>query len=183
MNLFRPEYALSMGVAVALALLFPVTKHLRRDERKSYYTLQIITLFGRDTLTELRQSLIAAEAEVTGGAGLRVSPFADAVDGASLLQRAGFALPVTDVDRVTVRYSHPLKLMADLRAMGETNALSDRRPFLHRATLGRAAAIYAERFANSDGRIRATFEVLFLTGWAPHPDHAKPRPGLRRRIS
>ena len=83
-------------------------------------------LLGGATLTELRQSLLEAEAELSGGAGLRVSPFADGLDAAGLLQRAGFALPVADVDRVTVRYDHPLKLMADLRAMGETNVLVDR---------------------------------------------------------
>jgi SAM-dependent methyltransferase len=136
-------------------------------------------LFGRDTLTELRQSLIAAEAEVSGGAGLRISPFADAVDAASLLQRAGFALPVTDVDRVTVRYSHPLQLMADLRAMGETNALVDRaRQPLSRPVLARAFEIYAERFALADGRFPATFEIVTVTGWAPHPSQQQPlKPG------
>lgn len=136
-------------------------------------------LFGGETLTELRQSLLQAEIEVFGGAGPRVSPFADAIDGAGLLQRAGFALPVADIDRVTVRYDHPVKLMADLRAMGETNVLFDRnrRP-LTRTVLGRMSELYAERFALPDGRIPATFEIISLTGWAPHESQQKPlKPG------
>jgi SAM-dependent methyltransferase len=141
--------------------------------------LFIGAILGGETLTELRQSLIAAEAEIRGGAGPRVSPFADPSDGAGLLHRAGFALPVADVDRVTVRYAHPLKLMADLRAMGETNVLLERAPQpLNRAVLARAFEIYAERFADPDGRVPATFEILTLTGWAPHPEQQKPlRPG------
>jgi SAM-dependent methyltransferase len=136
-------------------------------------------LFGGETLTELRQSLLQAEIDLYGGAGPRVSPFADAIDGAGLLQRAGFALPVADVDRVTVRYDHPIKLMADLRAMGEANILvdRDRRP-LTRAVIGRMSEIYAERFALPDGRIPATFEIIGLTGWAPHESQQKPlKPG------
>ncbi len=141
--------------------------------------LFIGALFGGGTLTELRQSLIAAEAEVSGGAGLRVSPFADALDAAGLLQRAGFALPVADVERVTVRYDHPLKLMADLRAMGETNALVDRaRQPLGRPVLARAFDLYKERFGLADGRIPATFEIVSVTGWAPDPSQPQPlRPG------
>jgi len=134
---------------------------------------------GGATLNELRQSLLAAEVEVTGGAGPRVSPFADGLDAAGLLQRAGFALPVADVDRLTVLYPHPLKLMADLRAMGETNVLTDRprRP-LSRAVLARMCDIYTERFGRSDGRIPATFEIVSLTGWAPHASQPKPlKPG------
>ncbi len=132
-----------------------------------------------ETLTELRQSLIAAEAELTGGAGQRVSPFADPADGASLLQRAGFALPVADVDRVRVRYAHPLKLLSDLRAMGETAVMADRHPRkLTRSVLARACEIYLERFAEADGRIAATFEILTLTGWAPHESQQTPlKPG------
>ncbi|HTI67843.1 MAG TPA: methyltransferase domain-containing protein [Caulobacteraceae bacterium] len=136
-------------------------------------------LFGGETLTELRQSLIAAEAELADGAGLRVSPFADGLDAAGLLQRAGFTLPVADVERLTVRYDHPLKLMADLRAMGETNALTDRarRP-LTRPVLARASEIYRERFGLPDGRIPATFEVVAVTGWAPHASQPQPlKPG------
>ena len=136
-------------------------------------------VLGGASLTELRQSLTAAEAELSDGAGPRVAPFADTFDAAGLLQRAGFALPVADLDRVTVRYAHPLKLIADLRAMGETNVLIDRarRP-LSRRVLARACEIYAERFAEADGRVRATFDILTMTGWAPHPDQQKPlRPG------
>jgi SAM-dependent methyltransferase len=141
--------------------------------------LLIGAILGGATLTELRQSLIAAEAELTGGAGLRVSPFADVSDAAGLLQRAGFALPVADIERVTVRYDHPLKLMADLRAMGETNALVDRarRP-LSRPVLARAFEIYRERFGLAGGRIPATFDIVALTGWAPAPSQPQPlRPG------
>lgn len=139
-------------------------------------------MFGGETLTELRQSLIAAEAELSGGAGPRVSPFAEAYDGAGLLQRAGFALPVADLDRVTVRYAHPLKLLADLRAMGETNVMLERpRQPLTRAILARAFEIYQQRFGEADGRVPATFEILTLTGWAPHPDQQKPlKPGSAR---
>jgi SAM-dependent methyltransferase len=136
-------------------------------------------LLGGATLTELRQALTAAELDLTGGAGPRVSPFADAIDGAGLLQRAGFAMPVADVDRVRVRYANPLALLADLRAMGETNVLRDshRRP-LTRALIGRMCEIYAERFADPDGRLVATFEIITLTGWAPHADQPRPlRPG------
>ena len=136
-------------------------------------------ILGGSTLTELRQCLTEAEAELTGGAGLRVSPFADTYDAAGLLQRAGFALPVADVDRVVVRYPSPLKLIDDLRAMGETNALTDRaRQPLSRAVLARAAEIYAARFSEPDGRMVATFDIITMTGWAPHPDQQQPlRPG------
>ena len=103
----------------------------------------------------------------------------DLSDAAGLLQRAGFALPVADVDRVTVRYAHPLKLLADLRQMGETNALAERHPRrLSRAVLGRAFELYVERFAEADGRVPATFEILTLTGWAPHASQQQPlKPG------
>jgi SAM-dependent methyltransferase len=136
-------------------------------------------LLGGQTLTELRQSLVAAESEILGGAGSRVSPFADMQDAASLLQRAGFALPVADLDRVNVTYAHPLKLMADLRQMGETSVLADRHPrALTRTVLARAAEIYVERFGDADGRIPATFEIITLTGWSPHESQQQPlRPG------
>lgn len=141
--------------------------------------LFIGALLGGSTLIELRQSLMAAEAELLGGAGSRVSPFADAYDAAGLLQRAGFALPVADVDRVTVRYRHPLALMADLRRMGETNVLAERHPRpLTRGLLARASEIYLERYGEADGKVPATFEILTLTGWAPHESQQKPlRPG------
>jgi SAM-dependent methyltransferase len=136
-------------------------------------------LLGGETLTELRQALAEAEAEVRGGAAPRVSPFAEVRALGALLQRAGFALPVIDQDRRTVRYDSALHLMRDLRAMGATNALveRDRRP-LPRAVLVRAAAIYAERFSDPDGRVRATFDVISLSGWAPHESQQKPlKPG------
>jgi SAM-dependent methyltransferase len=139
-------------------------------------------ILGGATLTELRAALTDAELEIRGGAGPRVSPFADAYDAAGLLQRAGFALPVADVDRVTVRYDHALALMADLRAMGETSVITEGagRP-LTRALIARAAEIYAQRFAAADGRIGATFEILTLTGWSPHESQQQPlRPGSAR---
>jgi len=129
--------------------------------------LFIGAFLGGVTLTELRQSLVAAESEILGGAGSRVSPFADAQDAANLLQRAGFVQPVTDIDTVTVTYEHPLKLLADLRQMGETSVLADRHPKpLTRALLQRTFEIYLEKFGTDDGRIPATFEILTLTGWA-----------------
>lgn len=136
-------------------------------------------IFGGATLTELRQCLLAAESELTGGASMRVSPFADAIDAAGLLQRAGFALPVADVDRVKVRYSHPIKLLHDLRRMGETSVLLDRsRKPLGRKVLFRALELYVERFGEADGKIPATFEIVSVTGWAPHDSQQKPlRPG------
>jgi SAM-dependent methyltransferase len=143
--------------------------------------LFIGAFLGGSTLTELRQCLVAAEAELTGGAGQRVSPFADPRDAAGLLQRAGFALPVADVDKVTARYPHAMKLLADLRRMGETNVLADRHPrALTRVVLGRAVEIYADRFAEPDGRLPATFEILTLTGWAPHEDQPKSRGPARK---
>jgi len=145
--------------------------------------LLLAALLGGSTLVELRTSLFEAELAEEGGVSPRVSPTVDVADAPALLQRAGFAMPVADSESITVTYPNILALMRDLRGMGETNALVARRRFLSRATLARAAAIYAQRFANPDGRIRATFEMLFLTGWAPHPDHAKPRPGARRRIA
>ncbi len=134
---------------------------------------------GGSTLTELRQALTDAESEILGGVGSRVSPFADSRDAAGLLQRAGFALPVADVDRVNVSYEHPLRLMADLRQMGETNVLADRHPrALTRTLLARAAEIYAQRFSGPDGRVSATFEIVTLTGWAPHASQPQPlQPG------
>jgi SAM-dependent methyltransferase len=139
-------------------------------------------LLGGATLTELRRCLMEADSELGGGAGPRVSPFLDAFDGGALLQRAGFALPVVDTDQVVVRYDHPLALMADLRAMGETNVLLERPAApLTRGVLARAGELYAERFAGPDGRIAATFEIVTLTGWAPHPDQQRPlAPGSAR---
>lgn len=130
--------------------------------------LFIAAFFGGVTLTELRQSLVAAESEILGGAGSRVSPFADVADAAGLLSRAGFQQPVTDIDKVTVTYAHPLKLLYELRQMGETSVLADRHPKkLTRALLNRTAELYFERFGTEDGRVPATFEIVTLTGWAP----------------
>ena len=141
--------------------------------------LFIGAIFGGATLTELRQALLQAEDEVSGGASFRVSPFADAIDAAGLLQRAGFALPVADVDRVKVRYAHPIELLRDLRRMGETSVLLERsRKPMSRRMLMRAMEIYVERFAEADGRVPATFEIVAVTGWAPHDSQQKPlRPG------
>jgi SAM-dependent methyltransferase len=141
--------------------------------------LLLAAMIGGDTLTELRQSFAAAEAECEGGASPRVAPFVDLRDVGSLLQRAGLALPVTDVDRITVRYDSAFALMADLRRMGATNTLIERRRRpTRRATMLRMAEIYAERFSDRDGRIRATFDIVWLSGWAPHESQQKPlKPG------
>jgi SAM-dependent methyltransferase len=141
--------------------------------------LLLAAMVGGDTLTELRQAFAQAEAECEGGVSPRVAPFADLRDVGALLQRAGFALPVTDVDRVVVRYDSAFALMADLRRMGATNILAERRRTpTRRATLLRMAEIYTRRFADPDGRIRATLDVIWLSGWAPHESQPKPlRPG------
>ena len=141
--------------------------------------LFLACLLGGDTLTELRQSLTAGEAEILAGAAPRVAPFADLRALGALLQRAGFALPVVDLERVVVRYGDMIALMRDLRAMGATNILVARsRRFLRRDVLARAGQIYAERFADEDGRLRATFDLVWLSGWAPHESQQKPlKPG------
>jgi len=140
--------------------------------------LLLAAMFGGQTLIELRTVLFEAELAEEGGVSPRVSPAIELADAAALLQRAGFALPVADSERVTVTYPDMLALMRDLRGMGETNALAARRRGgLRRSTLARAAALYAERFGNRDGRIPASFEILFLCGWAPHPSQPQP---LRR---
>ena len=141
--------------------------------------LLLAAMIGGDTLTELRQCFAAAEAECEGGVSPRVAPFADLRDVGGLLQRAGFALPVTDLDHIVVRYDNALALTADLRRMGATNILVERRRTpTRRATLLRVAQIYAERFADPDGRIRATYDVIWLSGWAPHESQPKPlQPG------
>jgi SAM-dependent methyltransferase len=141
--------------------------------------LFVACLLGGRTLTELRQSFAEAEAALEGGVSPRVAPTGDVRDLGGLLQRAGFALPVVDTETVTVRYADPFGLMRDLRAMGLTNALSERsrRP-LRRATLVAAAEAYARRFADPDGRVRASFELIWLSGWAPAPGQQKPlKPG------
>ena len=134
---------------------------------------------GAGTLAELRESLLAAETELHGGASPRVLPFTDVRDAGALLQRAGLALPVADVETVTVRYDSLFGLVADLRAMGETSPLLDRsrRPGTRRL-FARAAEIYAERFSDPDGRIRASFSIVWMSGWAPDASQQRPlRPG------
>jgi len=145
--------------------------------------LLLAALAGGDTLTELRQCFAAAEIETQGGISPRVIPFLDVREAGALLHRAGFALPVADVDRVIVRYSSAIALMHDLRAMGATNPLVERsRRALRRATLARVVQIYADRFSDPDKRIRATFEIVWLSGWAPHPAQQKPlAPGSAKR--
>ncbi len=144
--------------------------------------LLIAALFGGETLHELRAALATAEVETLGGLSPRVSPMGEVRDLGALLQRAGFALTVADSRRFDVSYATPLALMRDLRAMGETNVLHDRlrRP-LRRDMLALACAAYADRFGTDDGRVTATFEVIFLTGWAPAPGQQQPlRPGSAR---
>jgi SAM-dependent methyltransferase len=137
--------------------------------------LFLAALIGGASLSELRDAFAAAEAEIEGGVSPRVAPFADVRDLGALLQRAGFALPVADVDRLVVRYASPLALMHDLRRMGATNALVERRRVpLARATLRRMMEIYAERFADPDGRVPATFEIVWLSGWAPDASQQQP---------
>jgi SAM-dependent methyltransferase len=136
-------------------------------------------MLGGATLWQLRQALAAAESEIENGLSPRVSPFADLRDAAGLLQRAGFALPVADSETIDVEYANALELMRELSAMGESNLVVERRRGLaRRATLLRAAEIYRERFTQTSGRIAASFEVLFLHGWAPHESQPKPlKPG------
>jgi SAM-dependent methyltransferase len=141
--------------------------------------LFMAALLCGDTLTELRQAFAQAESEIEGGISPRVAPFADLRDLGALLQRAGFALPVVDSEKLVVRYDSAFALMRDLRAMGATNVLVERRKTpLRRATLMRIAEIYSDRFGDPDGRIRATFEIGWMTGWAPHESQQKPlKPG------
>jgi NADH dehydrogenase [ubiquinone] 1 alpha subcomplex assembly factor 5 len=146
--------------------------------------LFLATFFGGETLGELRDALLEAEIAECGGAGPRVSPFADVRDAGGLLQRAGFALPVVDTDTLTVSYTSALDLMRDLRGMGEANAVAERRRnFTRRSTILRAAAIYADKHADEEHRIPATFQILTMTGWAPHdsqPRALKPGSAAQR---
>jgi SAM-dependent methyltransferase len=144
--------------------------------------LLLAAMLGGDTLTELRQSFLAAESELEEGASPRVAPFADVRDLGGLLQRAGFALPVADAEMLHVGYASPLDLMREVKAMGASNMLVARRRIpMRRATFARACEIYVERFGRSDGRVTATFEVLTITGWAPHESQQRPlEPGSAR---
>jgi SAM-dependent methyltransferase len=141
--------------------------------------LFLAALLGGDTLAELRESFAVAESELAGGVSPRVAPFPDLRDMGALLQRAGFALPVADVDRVVVRYPSPLALMEDLRRMGAANPLVERRRVpLRRAVLMRMMEVYGERFGDPDGKIRARFDIVWLSGWAPHHSQQQPlQPG------
>ena len=169
-------------VASALALhivddlpgaLVQIRRALRPDG------LFLACLPGGQTLHELRTCLAAGESEISGGASPRVAPFADLRDLGALLQRAGFALPVTDIETLTLRYDSMFALLRDLRRMGATNVLAARsKKFLRRDVLARAAAIYGEKFADADGRVRATVELIYLSGWCPHESQARPlQPG------
>jgi SAM-dependent methyltransferase len=180
-NLELPEGALDLAVSVLAlhsindlpGLLVQIRRALKPDG------LFMAALFGGDTLRELRESLAAGESEASGGISPRVAPFADVRDMGGLLQRAGFALPVADVERTTVRYRELGTLVNDLRAAGETNVLTQRlKKPMSRKVLASSVAHYIERHAEPDGRLRATFEVIYLTGWAPHESQQKPlRPG------
>ena len=137
--------------------------------------LFLTAMLGGDTLNELGEALRGAEIEIEGGLSPRLSPFAEIKDAGNLLGRAGFALPVADTETITVSYGNPLKLMTDLRGMGETNSNMHRRTtFSRRATLKRAAEIYAKKFTNDEGRMPATFEIIYLTAWVPHESQQKP---------
>jgi SAM-dependent methyltransferase len=177
---FAPETLDLVVSALALQTvndLPGVLSQIRRALRPD--GLLIAGFLGAGTLSELREAFAIAESDTLGGISPRVAPFADLRDLGGLLQRAGFALPVTDVDRVVVRYGDPLALLSDLRRMGAANPLADRRrtPLL-RKTLARLFEVYAERFSDPDGRLRATFEIAWISGWAPHESQQKPlRPG------
>lgn len=169
-------------------ILSPLSLHLTNDTPGMLIQMRralkpdgllLAAIPGAGTLAELREVLLAAETEIYGGASPRVVPFADIRDMGSLLQRAGFALPVIDEESFTVRYDHIFALMRDLKAMGMANPLKgrSRRPVSRRFFL-RAAELYAERFSDPDGRIRATFSIIFVSGWAPHESQQKPlKPG------
>jgi SAM-dependent methyltransferase len=169
-------------------VLAPLNLHLTNDTPGVFIQVRralkpdglfMAAIPGSGTLQELRDVLLSAEIELTGGASPRVAPFADVRDVGGLLQRAGFSLPVIDAETYTVRYDNLFGLMRDLRAMGMTNPLTDRsRKPLTRAFFLRAAELYAERYSDPDGRIRATFSIIYASGWTPHESQQKPlRPG------
>ena len=141
--------------------------------------LLMVAFIGGDSLTELREAFLGADLAVTGGASARVAPMAQIRDAGGLLQRAGFALPVADLETHRVRYATPFALMAELKALGASNPLAERpRKLMTRTLLSAAAQAYAERDADPDGRIRATLEIIWLAGWVPHESQQKPlKPG------
>ncbi|SIQ64332.1 Methyltransferase domain-containing protein [Rhizobium sp. RU35A] len=204
-HLTRYETSAVFGEAVSLAaledvplaeqsanlILSPLSLHLTNDTPGMLIRIRralkpdgllLAAIPGAGTLAELRDVLLAAEADILGGASPRVIPFADVRDIGGLLQRAGFALPVIDQENYTVRYDTLFHLMRDLKAMGMANPLIGRnnRP-LTRAFFVRAAELYAERYSDPDGRIRATFSIVYASGWAPHESQQKPlKPGSAR---
>ncbi len=186
--LVSPLETVPLAPASVNLVVSPLSLHLTNDTPGVFIQVRralkpdglfLAAIPGAGTLQELRSVLLEAESEVTGGAGPRVVPFADVRDMGGLLQRAGFALPVADTETYTVRYASLFSLMKDLRAMGMTNPLAARsRKPLPRAVFLRAAQLYAQRYADADGRIRATFSVIFISGWAPHESQQKPlKPG------
>ncbi len=141
--------------------------------------LCVVATLGGDSLTELRQAWLSADAEHSGGAYARVAPFIDIRDGGALLQRGGFALPVSDLEHHVVRYGHPISLMEELRQFGASNPLLERpKNFVSRSLLAKAVENYQTQFTDKDGRCRATLDLLWLMGWTPHESQQKPmRPG------
>ena len=191
-SLDRVETSTVFGVPLAAEsanlILSPLSLHLTNDTPGMLIQMRralkpdgllLAAIPGAGTLAELRDVLLTAETELYGGASPRVIPFPDIRDVGSLLQRAGFALPVIDEESFTVRYDNLFALMRDLRAMGMANPLIGRsRKPLTRGFFLRAADLYAERYADPDGRIRATFSMIFVSGWAPHESQQKPlKPG------
>ncbi len=136
--------------------------------------LFLAVLPGARTLQELRAVLSDAEMELTGGMGAHISPYVEVRDAGNLLMRAGFALPMADSETITVSYDTMFSLLKDLRMMGESNALVQHAHYLRRDVLMRAAELYQERYRDEEGRVTATVELVFLTGWKPHPSQPKP---------
>jgi SAM-dependent methyltransferase len=183
-----PIEELPLQPASANLIVSPLTLHLTNDTPGTLIQIRralkpdglfLAAIPGSGTLQELRDVLLTTEIELSGGASARVIPFADVRDVGALLQRAGFALPVTDAETYTVRYDSILPLMRDLRAMGMANPLMDRsKNPLTKRFLMRAAEIYADKYSDADGRIRATFSIIYISGWAPHESQQKPlKPG------
>jgi SAM-dependent methyltransferase len=186
--LIAPTEAVPLEPSSVNLVLSPLSLHLTNDTPGVLVQINralcpdglfLAAIPGSGTLQELRDVLLATEVEMTGGASPRVIPFPDVRDIGSLMQRAGFALPVIDVETYTVRYDSIFPLMRDLKAMGMANPLADRsrRP-LNRAFFMRAAELYAERYSDADGRVRATFSIIYASGWKPDESQQKPlKPG------